>query len=200
MFEMDIYKAIYQANNLPYHNWDHIKRMQAFLPGVYKNHKHFNELLWAIAAHDLVYVPGAKDNEELSSGLFTDIHQNYDMAIDYSLIHALIMSTKNHEVADSVKYKELYDVIIDLDLMGLGDPWKQYMETGEKIRQEFKAFTDDEFMAGRIKFLEKYGMKKEPIFKTPFFSHLEARARQNLMQEKYIIEKFNRLPPYFSFD
>lgn len=73
-------------------------------------------------------------------------------------------------------------LIRDLDLEGLGAPWEVYLHNSFLIRQEYPNISMDEFCKGRKKFIEHI-LSFEKIYSTPYFEHLEEKARANLERE-----------------
>lgn len=181
----NIAKEMYKINNLQYHNWDHITYMLDILSQVsnmFGYVKDSSRLQTAIIWHDVVYTPGASDNEEKSYELYESIRKYKS-----DEVKNLIMSTKDHiPVTDTFNEK----LIIDLDLYGLGSVWGDYTENGKKIWREYSGFfTWEQFLAGRIKFIDKF-LSRDKIYHTGLFPAREGRARRNLMREKAVLENF----------
>jgi predicted metal-dependent HD superfamily phosphohydrolase len=149
-----------------YHNIRHIQNM-IDIAVIYSVNLDQNQLN-AILGHDMVYRPGASDNEERSAEKFIDILKtaiSYDICIpedmkscdkDFEVISQIILDTKNH-----MPTIELSRNVIDLDLFELGTD--RYFDMMIMIRQEYCKFTDKEFNAGRIKWLEGM-LAKEQLF------------------------------------
>ena len=78
--ELNFVRKIYEKNNLAYHNFTHILDCL----NEFNNHIHINladksrtyDFILAILYHDIVYVPGAEDNEEQSFNLFKEYNQH----------------------------------------------------------------------------------------------------------------------------
>ena len=70
--------------------------------------------------------------------------------------------------------------IEDIDLAGFASPWDEFMQRGNRLREEFSAQTDAQYLAGQVRFLE--GLRQRPrLFVTDFFrDRYEDKARNNL--------------------
>lgn len=175
----------YNDNSRVYHTMDHIEYMLVNLD------KYFSNLLndydkmkieLAIWFHDYIYdvtfLPEV--NELLSAEFFKEFAGEINMDEDIvSEIVGLIMSTTHIEVPDSL----IKQVICDLDLLGLHG--LDYWYNKQKVYSEYtKVFTDDEFLEGRLVFLDMM-INKDTIFHTGLFKkHFEKTARYNLLSEK----------------
>lgn len=189
-------KGIYERNELQYHNWQHINKMLYLIPSEMSGIAGLSSLVDAIVWHDVFYVPGGIENERRSSDLFSILNPN---ATNVELVDSLIMTTRDHTLTlESSPLMDaenliLHEVMIDLDLYGLADPWQEYVATGKKIRQEFNVYDDEQFLEGRLKFIKRF-LDKPFIFQSAFFSDREVAARHNLEKELYIIERIGKLP------
>lgn len=185
----------YLAPERHYHNMTHVGYMLdgmkyyydvALPPGANTNLKH------AILYHDVIYVPGAWDNEfqsavvaaqeipELTHG---DLFAQFGVKakeIDINEIQRLIMLTKDHKPAvDDVAGQ----IICDLDLAGLGGSQELYESNRKKIRKEFSTATDEQWAEGRKKFLRSY-LDRDTIYHTDHGKkNWEAKARENMGKE-----------------
>lgn len=190
-------KAVYNCNALAYHNWGHVKEMLNLIPHEFMFAEGYDDLVNAIIWHDAVYVPGSTENEKKSYELFETL-----VGRKGPMIESLIMVTATHWVHPehshilelNPRYMCYHELIVDLDLYNLGGTWQEYITIGRKIRQEYKAFDDEQFMEGRLKFLEKFMGHK--VYQTPFFSPREASAQNNMAKEYYIIKNLGKLPSY----
>lgn len=167
----------YEANGLPYHNWDHVVAMMAMLldwnPLLSEEDRIALEM--AILFHDVVYDPQRSDNEERSAIIAT--HQlsrtKYSHLSDQ--VASAILATAHHHPTN-----ELEKLLVDLDLAILASD--QYDEYTQAIRKEFSFVSDDDFKKGRGRFLEAY-LAKEPLFWTTYGTALTAKAKANMEHE-----------------
>ena len=218
-------QRIYDTNKLGYHNWTHISRM---LMNAHNFKESLDEDSWykleqAIKFHDIIYVPGAADNEEKSAKAYllhqvktaTEVEEPKLASPSRRALSAvplapkepeaedpvvsLIMATKNHRAVKTIDNKlfELSKIIVDLDLWGLGDSWADYVSAGKRIRSEYinAGFTDEQFDIGRKSFIRRF-LDRESIFLTEFCEDRELRAIYNLKKELYLLnlKSTNGLP------
>lgn len=170
-----------------YHNLTHISNML-------ENSRYFHlteidmiKLKYAIYFHDYVYDPESKMNEKNSAIAFLDYVnsgkiQLYDIMPTKDFTHAvfnMILDTKEHvpSIIGLSKY------LIDLDLWELADTAK-YWKNLTLIRKEYSIYFYDEFVEGRIKWINHF-LSKEQIFYTDYCinNDFENLARINLNDE-----------------
>lgn len=136
----------------------------------------------AIWFHDLIYdvsfLPGV--NEALSANQFGQF--GIDALIPDDVIKEIsemIMFTTHTEYPVTLEQK----VLCDLDLLGLHG--QAYWDNRDNVHQEYTTeFDEEEWLEGRLKFLD-WMLAKEQIFHTGLFQkHFEQSARDNLLKEK----------------
>ena len=142
-----------------------------------------DEQILAIWYHDAVYEAGSNMNEIRSAALFFDHFSNSDLLSPESLreVEEIIIDTREH-----IPTLESSKAVIDLDLMGLGGTYNEYWRSAKNVRQEYSAFSDEEWKVGRTKFLDRMLAKKQ-IFYTEQFSLLERSARHNMEYERNLL-------------
>ena len=134
---------------------------------------------WAIWFHDVVYIPGAKDNEEASCLVAREFLSDLDLTEEeVDIICEIIMATKDHFPTN-----EQSKIVIDLDLYGLGEE-REYWRNSLLIRKEFATVPDNLFFDGRLKFLQSY-RAREPLYVSEVFkgTELEINAKLNMLVE-----------------
>ncbi|HWD38227.1 MAG TPA: dephospho-CoA kinase [Fimbriimonas sp.] len=179
-----------------YHSVSHLDRMTA----KYREwcdatgNRALPRLATWIFAHDLVYSPGAADNETSSAREMDRLLQEmsaYRRIGKDDLI--AIESTRSHE---PVREEQLEDanlvasvhLLHDLDLEILGSNVKEYGEYRRAVYAEYLAASEVPsafhalWLQGRKTFLEAM-LGRHQIFKTPYFQALEPAARQNMSDE-----------------
>ena len=173
---VDITKR-YLEPHRKYHNLEHITRMLTRAEDIWV--RLTDQQVLAIWYHDAIYDPKAEDNEEQSALIFETHAQESGMdAQDIQLIKSIIIDTKTHYATSR---ESVY--VLDLDLLGLADPYEQYVETGKKIRQEYSHLTDSQWRTGRRKFLTRM-LARNSIFNDPFIRRFfDDQARQNMMRD-----------------
>lgn len=135
----------------------------------------------AVWFHDAVYQPLRSDNEARSADLMRALLG--PLGVDPQILHdahRLIMVTAHH--AGTTAEDEA--VIADVDLAVLaGDP-AAYDRYADAIREEYGAVTDDQYAAGRARFLTAM-LESPSLYRTAWAGvrGLEARARTNMGRE-----------------
>jgi predicted metal-dependent HD superfamily phosphohydrolase len=134
----------------------------------------------AIWFHDVVYAPGAADNEHRSAAFF-------ERAAGASLepgfirtVSRLILAT-THRGAPRGRDEEL---IRDIDLAGIGSPWQRFLSDSRSLRAEQAEATDALFYAGKLRFLKALRDRRTIYFTEFFHARFETVARRNI--ERYI--------------
>lgn len=123
--------------------------------------------------HDAVYDDGG-DNEERSARL---AEQELEDAAE---VARLVRLTKDHR-PDSEDHNG--EVLCDADLAILAAPPERYQEYAAGVRQEYSAYDDATFAAGRSAILRDL-LAKPTLFHTAHArEHWEPRARENVELE-----------------
>ncbi len=154
-----------------YHNLDHIARMLA-TGGTSLS----DAQTLAVWFHDAVYEPGSGSNEEDSAALAAEMLAGRIGGEVIDEVCGIILDTKSH-----VPTRESSKRVIDLDLMGLADPWPAFAETYRAVMAEFVPNACDEatFIAGNREVFAGF-LARERIFHTDWGRPFEAPARRNL--------------------
>ena len=166
----------YNQKNRYYHNMNHIGKM--FEYARFFNIKLSDVQTYAIWFHDIVYVPGNKDNEEKSAEVAEKWLSRLNcMSSNIKIVKQIILDTKLEEPTciDS-------GVVIDLDLLDIAYE-DRYDKNKELIRKEFSHLNDEEFRLGRLEWL-KFMMNRKTIFVSRYLNHsLEQEAKRILTKE-----------------
>lgn len=135
------------------------------------------EVELAIWYHDVIYNFLKKDNEEKSAEFFKKSFSNlFGYMPLLKNVSELILTTKDHIPSKNPDSGYL----VDIDFYSLGVPFEVFVENTNKIRKEYKYFSDADFKKGRIAFLESV-LKKDRVYFTDYFhSKYEGRARDNM--------------------
>lgn len=133
----------------------------------------------ALLFHDSIYNPSRNDNEELSAEAAAKCCESLGMSPDFiSKVKRAILDTKTH-----LPTEEYGAFVSDADLSILAAVPSVYKEYADGIRQEYSVFyTDDEYLRGRIAFLEKELIKPKFFYLT-MNERLNHAARQNMGAE-----------------
>ncbi|MGV8151025.1 MAG: HD domain-containing protein [Candidatus Woesearchaeota archaeon] len=140
---------------LPYHNYEHAVE-------VYNAAKTYAQignlpeketfLLKAAAKmHDIIFVPGAKDNEERSANFATNYLKNngYDKTYTQA-IKGMILATKYPQSPRN----HLEELLCDADLDHLGTD--AFFDKGEMLRKEYGIEDNSKWIYTQISFLEDH--------------------------------------------
>lgn len=177
-------KSRYEGNDRVYHGHRHIdsvcKRIDELLDKIPADpYLPVNHIYIAAFYHDAVYVPGFEWNEQLSADMALDhldlLGSPWKWDTDY--IDGLILTTKDHKPVTGLIGCE---ILIDADLYELGTD--KYKVNGQKVRSEYRVYSDKEFNEGRKKFLESF-LARDKIFNLPGQEDLELNARKNMQEE-----------------
>jgi len=150
----EIIKA-YSEPHRRFHTMEHIYAMLEYcgLDRPTKNEHLFHAILW----HDVVYVPGALDNEEKSAETWLahshpDCNSNYtdDEDFDREYVAELILSTKGPYKYYTDKNKRL---INEADFSIFTKCPEELMQYEKDIFYEFQKYPLEEYIKGREEFL-----------------------------------------------
>jgi predicted metal-dependent HD superfamily phosphohydrolase len=140
------------------------------------------ELVLAAWFHDAVY-DGAPAAEERSARLAETELAGAELAgaaVDVAEVARLVRLTEHHDPAPGDRNGEL---LCDADLAVLAAPAERYREYAAGVREEYAAYSDAAFRAGRLAVLEELAAR-EHLFATAYArEHWEPRARVNLLRE-----------------
>jgi len=195
-----IAEAIYESNDLAFHNVTHIKKMcraAKYMQWANKT-RMSNELRLAICYHDVVYFSHKSDNEAKSAELFRNIDKSIsciedvdDSLYDVDEVVRLIGLTARH--LDILDIKDFGTIpihiqdsmtILDADLSGFSEPsFETYFGTTKALRAECPHLTDSEFYSRRKNFLVALLTKPSIYYSDYGRSVYEPRARANISRE-----------------
>jgi predicted metal-dependent HD superfamily phosphohydrolase len=160
-----------------YHGLDHLRDCLARLdefPAVGEPRDLAEAALWY---HDLVYRPGASDNEARSAELARA-----------ALVEGGAPQSRADEVARLVRLTDhvappedpVGELVCDVDLSILGRPEGEFEEYERRIRAEYHQVSDPLYRAGRARVLAQL-LSRDPLFRTDYFRRrYEDSARHNL--------------------
>lgn len=136
---------------------------------------HPDRVEMALWFHDVVFEPGARDNEARSAAYFVDAAGGR-MAPDFVQgVVDLILQTTHRDAPGAADDRYLRDI----DLSTFGCPWERFLDNSAAVKAEF-AGPEEAYRRGERAFLESL-LQRERIFLTDFFhARYEARARDNI--------------------
>lgn len=133
----------------------------------------------AIVYHDIIYIPGAKNNEgESAKRLISDLS---DSALDSHALKEsvdLIEATADHQPFD-VKSA----LFLDADMSILGAIPSVYLSYAENVQKEYEFLPRDIYLRGRKQFLNNLLGRERIFYSDHFYSALEKSARLNIENE-----------------
>ena len=126
--------------------------------------------------HDVIYVPGAANNELRSAEAFAEQARGTLPDTLVALVHRLILAT-THRLPPG---DDTEAWVIDIDLSSFGLAWPAFLRDSQHVREEQRAFDDAHYYAAQCRFLR--GLCERPqIFTTAHFrARYEAQARDNI--------------------
>lgn len=185
-------KAQYCADGRFYHNLAHIKQVLASAQEVAGLAEDWTAVQLAIWFHDVIYKPGAADNEEASARFALKALGGWGVPEKMlQQIEQLIMVTKLGETAVATTAVAGPDALImqDADLATLGAQPAAYDQYAAAIRQEFAHVPDADYKHGRAHILT-YFLQRKQIYQLPhFYQTLESQARQNIQRELALLAR-----------
>ena len=166
-----------------YHNLEHLEELFDWASGLVQELERPELVHWTIFYHDIIYLPGSGQNEDLSADMAEQTLPNLGVSPeDISIIAAWIRASKSHSLPASADSPDAR-LFLDMDLAILGSSEERYQRYAEQIRTEYAKFSDLLYKPGRRKVL-KHFLKKERIYASDTMHKLlDAAARNNLMWE-----------------
>jgi len=178
----------YHYAGRPYHNFRHIEEMIANFNNLREYYRwyHLTEVAFAILFHDIIYVPGAKDNEaksiEVAKECIPKFYPKLPVKLDF--VAYLIDLTASHgkieekdipiSIASDVK------MFLDCDMAILGAKRERFLEYETQIALEYSGVPEEAYLKGRRRFLANL-LAKRNIFLSEEFRWLELQARHNII-------------------
>lgn len=139
-----------------------------------------DEVFLALLFHDVVYVPGAPDNEAQSAATARELLRGKLPPGALDRIDRLIMLTTAHGSLDPGQLDPDAALLLDCDLSILGAPAARFDEYERDVAKEFSFLPEQAYASGRRGFLKRL-VSARSLFLSPHFrERLEGRARENL--------------------
>ncbi len=173
--------ARYSAPGRFYHTLAHVGHVLAVVAALAPYAGDAAVVRLAAWLHDLVYEPGASDNEVRSAALSGEWLRELGLTGALSgEVERLILLTAAHEVGGR---DDDGAVLLDADLAVLGAPPPAYEAYARAIRREFAHVDEAAYRLGRAAVLRRF-LARPALYQTaPMRAAYEARARQNLERE-----------------
>lgn len=161
-----------------YHNLEHVAYVMDVVTRLKPLAKDYQALQLAIWFHDVIYDPGANDNEarsaEYAGWQLSRLGLGQELIAE---VQRLIMVTVDHQAKDGDIDAH---ILIDADLAPLAAEEATFEQQSQAIRREFGHVSDDLYRIGRLQVLSTF-LNRDRIFHTEaLYADLEEQARHNL--------------------
>jgi predicted metal-dependent HD superfamily phosphohydrolase len=170
----------YAGKKRYYHNLSHLESLMNELILVRPLIQHWDDVMFSLFYHDIVYNPLKRDNEERSAALARERLLEINIPTDArDRIYQHIVATRSHALSSDPDT----NLFTDADLSILGYDADTYTEYTQQIRKEYLIYPDLIYKPGRKKVLNHF-LAMPRLFKTDhFFKKYERQARENLAAE-----------------
>lgn len=175
--------AAYSEPHRHYHTLEHLDEMFRVVRRLENRCRDVGAVRLAVWFHDAVYDPSARDNEERSAALVTDLLGRLGIpggVLDR--VSGLIKITAHLSTEATVGDPD-GDVLVDADLAILGASEERYRRYADDIRREYAFAPEVAYRVGRAAVLRRF-LARPRIYRTPPMSDSgEAAARRNIEAE-----------------
>ena len=176
----DIHQHLIDAYSEPqrvYHTLHHIQQCLSQFDKIRSLLQNADAVELAIWFHDVIYRPGAADNEQLSANQFMEMTSGLFDEVLRSTVSQHIMATLHcGENADNPDTKYL----VDIDLSSFGLPWPEFLRDSKCLREEMSHLSDEVFYRKQFEF-QRNLLDQHRFFKSDYFyDNCEDQARKNL--------------------
>jgi predicted metal-dependent HD superfamily phosphohydrolase len=181
----------YSEEGRYYHNLRHVHEMLTGLENYRDDVDNYLSIYFAIWFHDSIFDPMSQNNEEESADLAASELQK--LKFSDSIIRRccqMVLSTKHHVPNPFTNDCQL---LLDLDLLILGQPKERYQEYSLTIRKEYSWVPENTYIDGRSKVLERFLNRERIYFTDKIFQEYEPTARENLIRELETLAKAKAL-------
>ena len=140
------------------------------------------EVFLALVFHDVVYEPGAKDNEARSAEIAARAISDHlaTEAVDLARVKELIVLTARHGALEPDEVDHDAALLLDCDMAILAAPLELFEAYDRGIGLEYRAVPAEVFAAGRRRFFEHL-LERPAIYLSPWGrARFEEAARANL--------------------
>lgn len=134
--------------------------------------------------HDAVHRCSSPADETASAELAHELLEPLFPAAEVEEVARLVLVTIDHDPSPG----DLSGAMVsDADLAALGSGWEVYLANRDAVRAEQPDLPDDVWLAGRLRFLDRFE-RRVRVFHTPLgYSSWEAAARRNLARERALL-------------
>lgn len=189
---LEALKSGYSSPQRVYHGWEHIEDLLRKLEVFHSLASRLDLIKSTVFWHDAVYQfhhdDGTlrPDSENVADSARLFLQYSEHTSVERDAIEDMIMATAEHmgELHSSPEYYPGYskdrDLLLDLDLSGLGASWNHFCRMEEKIRREFAWVAEEDFRKGRGDILKKLLAKPSLYRRGETYALWEQSARSNL--------------------
>jgi predicted metal-dependent HD superfamily phosphohydrolase len=174
-----VYDDLVRHYNEPfryYHGWSHLTHCLREFDRTAAWMETPDAVELALWFHDAVYVPGARDNEQLSADLFSQWGRTWFSPTLVDKVCGYILITMHRQTPDNGD--ESY--MVDIDLSSFGEQWSTFLRDTRNVRKEQAHVPDAIYYPAHARFL-KMLLNRPRIFYTDFFFECyEQSARRNI--------------------
>lgn len=173
--------AAYTARSRHYHDLAHLADLITLLDESSLAPHHYDELLFTVYYHDIVYYVLQSDNELKSAALARRRLRLMPGMTSGALerIQQAIIATKGHQRQQD----ETIDLFLDFDISILAADKERYAEYCRQIRFEYAVIPERIFTSGRIRILRYYLQQEHIYHAEQSRARWEEKARHNIRQE-----------------
>lgn len=184
------FKQVSDGVDRNYHDISHIvfgiDELSKILP-----EQSIDEVIIAWLYHDSILKVGSNIDNELESAWFSleSLLEIGWKGIDAGRVFDLILLTKHKENPPENDYQAR--LIVDIDLLPLSiTPQNAFFESTRKVRTEYKNFTEEEFIKGRLDFWKNFlKLKGNRIYRTNHYKDRNQIALDNIEKEMFSLER-----------
>lgn len=179
-------RSAYVSNIRKYHDFLHPIKGIDYINSLDLNISEFERAVikYVYWMHDYVYSPGVRENEKYSADYAAQALRGLGIHDEELLarIHDLIMLT---DLSERDTYDVARCVINDTDLITIGQSdYFEFSKTTSQIREEYSIYSDERWLKGRIKFINKMLARKSVYKMSTNWQVYEKTAIDNLLKQK----------------
>jgi predicted metal-dependent HD superfamily phosphohydrolase len=159
-----------------YHTLTHIEHCLSLFDKIRHELEKPDAIELAIWFHDVIYQPGAKNNEQLSADLFMGMTKGiFDDEFRDTICRHIMATVHNGSEIQNADTKYL----LDIDLSSFGRPWVEFIRDSDNLRLEMGGESDEIFYQKQAMFQDKLFARSRFFKSDYFYDNFEAQARQN---------------------
>ncbi len=184
----------YSEAHRTYHNVGHLVELFEYFENNKERFEDPQAIAFALLFHDVIYnIPGP-DNEAQSAEYARQALAKLGIAPDIIARAAdLIEMTKTHDAAEDDDDARL---MLDMDMVVLGAPAKQYQKYCRAIEAEYvPPFLPEQYYAGRLQFLSSFSQKERLFLTDDFEERYGRQASMNIAAEHAQLKAKLERPP-----